>query len=212
MGTKEYPSEALVGPCRRPRVRAASSPVGSHCSGREGFVTMGVASSHSPLLCCTTDTSENTLYSLYTHYPQNCRREPRGRHRRTHTACCPWGWRGVRWPSPGPSPCQGNVEANAVKPKKLLRRLQGRLACVCSRQLKWKPAPEVLCLAPPGQVPGFPYGLPGGGTGAVIRTSLPAPALACKSTNTDVPHVHGPCPTLCALQLSPGQRLPALEE
>lgn len=148
-----------------------------------------------PLLCCATDTSENTLCSLYTHYPQNCLREPRGRHMHTHTRHAARGAGGESsGPHLGPLPARGTVEANAVKPKKLLRRLQGRLACVSSRQLKWKPAPEVLCLAPPGQVPGFPYGLPGGGTGAVIRTGLPAPALACKSTNADVPDVHGPCP------------------
>lgn len=29
MGTKEHPSEALICPRRRPRVRAGSSPVGS---------------------------------------------------------------------------------------------------------------------------------------------------------------------------------------
>lgn len=91
-----------------------------------------------------------------------------------------------------------------MKPKKLLRRLQGRLACVCPRQLKWKPAPEVLCLAAPGQVPGFPYGLPGGGTGAVIRMGLPA--LACTYTHTmcmALAHTLGPPAALWAVAPSP---------
>lgn len=81
-------------------------------------------------------------------------------------------------PHLGPFPARGMVEAKAVKPKKLLRKLQGRLGYISSRQLKWKLASEVLCLAPPGQVPGFPCGRPGGGTGAVIRVGLPAAALA----------------------------------
>lgn len=194
MGTKEHPSEALVGPCRRPRVRAGSSPVGTHCSCREGFVTWG-SPAHTHPCCAAPQTLQRTPSTLCIPVTLRTACGSPVDATCTHTRHAA---RGAGGESSGlhlgPLPARGTVEANAVKPKKLLRRLQGRLACVSSRQLKWKPAPEVLCLAPPGQVPGFPYGLPGGGTGAVIRTGLPAPALACKSTNADVPDVHGPCP------------------
>lgn len=198
MGAKEHPSEALVCPRRRPRVRAAPALWGV-CSCREGFVTMGVSSSHSPLLCCATDTSENTIYSDFSVLAPLPPELPAGARWTPHAAHGAGGE--SSGPHLGPLPARRTAEANAVKPKKLLRRLQGRLACVCPRQLQWKPAPEVLCLAPPGQVPGFPCGLPGGGTGAVIRTGLPA--LACRHTHAHTHHVPGPCPhsgpSSCAL-------------
>lgn len=79
------------------------------------------------------------------------------------------------------SPPERAAEAKLGKPKKLLRQLQGFPHCVVSsRQLEWEPAPEALGPAPPGQDPGFPRGLPGGGTGAVPRTGV---TLLCTRTN-----------------------------
>lgn len=81
MGAKEHPSEALVCPRRRPRVRAAPALWGV-CSCREGFVTMGVSSSHP---CCAVPQTLQRIPSILIlvslpHYPQNCLREPGGRH------------------------------------------------------------------------------------------------------------------------------------
>lgn len=129
MGTKKHPSEALVGPCRRPRVRAGSSPVGSHCSCREGFVTMGVSSSHP--CCAAPQTLQRTPSALCTPITLRTACGSPVDATCTHTGHAARGAGGESsGPHLGPLPARGMVEANAVKPKKLLRRLQGRLACV----------------------------------------------------------------------------------
>lgn len=103
---------------------------------------------------------------------------------------------GLAWwqrPSPGPPPCQGS-RSQSREAKKALKEAARPPGLHLLQQLKWKPAPEAPGLAPPGQRPRFSTWLPGGGTGGVIRTGLPAPALVCICTCARVLLVHGPSP------------------
>lgn len=132
------------------------------------------------------------------------------------------GW-GSGCPHPGLS-CQVDGRSQTWEAKKALKEAVSLPGCVfSSRQLKWKLASEVPGRAPPGQVPGFPCGLPGGGTGAVIRMGVPAPAPGHMRTNARAPRtpcawpggVAKCCVPCLAHPLGPpaepwGERLPAL--
>lgn len=158
-------------------------------------------SSPAAVLCCSWH-SDKTPRSLHGPqifpapapcYPQNCARwTPTCAHPGRAAPAGPRGWLGVWLPHPGPFPAGGTVEAKPVKPKKLLRRLRGLPGCLFSSGSSSGNQPqERWAWSPLRQVPGFPSGLPGEGTGAVSRMGLLALALASVHTNARSPRLHG---------------------
>lgn len=114
---------------------------------------MGRGLQLSPPAVRGTGTSEETLFSAHTpdlsgpaSYPKTCLREPCGHHMHTQGKR-PRGL-AVRRPSPGPSPHQES-RSQSCEAKKALKeaaRQPGLHPFVQAAQ--WKPAPEVLGLAP----------------------------------------------------------------
>lgn len=187
-------------------MRAGSSRW-SGCSGRGGFGTGSAAqppcsAGHrhfrgDPVPAHTPDLSGPARY------PKNCLREPCGHHMHTQGKR-PRGL-SVRRPSPGPSPHR-RAEAKAVKPKKLLRRQPGLHPFVQAAQ--WKPAPEVLGLAPQAK---WVFHVVFQGEGRCCHQDGPAsPSSGVYSHKCTCTPCTWLLPKLGATQLSPGQWLPAL--